>query len=208
MLILAGLGNPEPKYEKNRHNVGFAAMDALAKRWSTGPWKRRFQGVACDGQVETPDGPVKLILLKPTTYYNEAGRAVGEAIKFFKLTPADVIVFHDEIDMAPGRFRMKAGGGAAGNNGIRSITAHIGDGFRRGRIGVGHPGHKDAVMPYVLGDFSKADHQWLDPMLDAIADALPFAAQGLDERFQAEVLRLAPAPKVDPRKPPREAAEG
>jgi PTH1 family peptidyl-tRNA hydrolase len=126
---------------------------------------------------------------------------VGEAMKFFKLAPTDVIVFHDEIDMAPGRFRMKAGGGAAGNNGIRSITSQVGDTFRRGRIGVGHPGDKDMVMHYVLGDFHKVEHQWLDPMLDAICDALPFAAVGDDERYQGEVLRLAPAPKADPRKP-------
>ena len=204
MLILAGLGNPEPKYEKNRHNVGFMAVDALARKWGVAPWRSRFQGLACEGQVGTPDGPVKLLLLKPKTFYNESGRAVGEAMKFFKLAPTDVIVFHDEIDMAPGRFRMKAGGGAAGNNGVRSITSQIGDTFRRGRIGVGHPGHKDAVMHYVLGDFHKFEHQWLDPMLDALCDALPFAAAGDDERYQAEVLRLAPAPKADPKKAARQ----
>ena len=203
-LILAGLGNPGPKYEKNRHNLGFLAMDAIARLWATGPWRARFQGLACEGEVSTPDGPVKLLLLKPQTYYNETGRAVGEAARFFKLKPAEVIVFHDEIDLAPGRFRMKTGGGAAGNNGIRSVTAQVGADFRRARIGVGHPGDKDAVMPYVLGDLAKADRVWLDPMLDAIADALPFAAAGDDERYQAEVLRLAPAPKADPRKLARE----
>lgn len=203
-LILAGLGNPGPKYEKNRHNLGFLAMDAIARLWATGPWRARFQSLACDGEVSTPDGPVKLLLLKPQTFYNETGRAVGEAARFFKLKPADVIVFHDEIDLAPGRFRMKTGGGAAGNNGIRSVTAQVGADFRRARIGVGHPGDKDAVMPYVLGDLAKADRVWLDPMLDAIADALPFAAAGDDERYQAEVLRLAPAPKADPRKQARE----
>jgi len=201
MLILAGLGNPEPKYEKNRHNVGFMAVDALARKWGTAPWRARFQGLACEGQVSTSDGPVKLLLLKPQTFYNETGRAVGEAARFFKLKPADVIVFHDEIDLAPGRFRMKTGGGAAGNNGIRSITAQLGADFRRARIGVGHPGDRDAVMHYVLGDLAKADRVWLDPLLDAIADALPFAAAGDDERYQAEVMRLAPAPKADPRKP-------
>ena len=203
MLILAGLGNPEPKYEKNRHNVGFLAVDALARKWGTAPWRARFQGLACEGQVSTPDGPVKLLLLKPKTYYNESGRAVGEAMKFFKLTPADVIVFHDEIDMAPGRFRMKAGGGAAGNNGIRSVTSQVGDAFRRGRIGVGHPGHKDAVMHYVLGDFHKAEQPWLNAMLQACADALPFAVAGDDERYQGEVMRLAPAPKFSPRQAAR-----
>ena len=204
-LILAGLGNPGPKYEKNRHNVGFMAMDAIARLWATGPWRARFQGLTCDGEVSTPDGPVKLLMLKPQTYYNETGRAVGEAVRFFKLKPADVIVFHDEIDLAPGRFRMKTGGGAAGNNGIRSVTAQVGADFRRARIGVGHPGDKDAVMHYVLGDLAKADRVWLDPMLDAIADALPFAAVGDDERFQAEVLRLAPAAKSDPRKLARDS---
>jgi PTH1 family peptidyl-tRNA hydrolase len=204
-LILAGLGNPGPKYEKNRHNVGFMAMDAIARLWATGPWRARFQGLACDGEVSTPGGPVKLLMLKPQTYYNETGRAVGEAVRFFKLKPADVIVFHDEIDLAPGRFRMKTGGGAAGNNGIRSVTAQVGADFRRARIGVGHPGDKDAVMHYVLGDLAKADRVWLDPMLDAIADALPFAAVGDDERFQAEVLRLAPAAKSDPRKLARDS---
>ena len=203
-LILAGLGNPGPKYEKNRHNVGFLAMDAIARVWATGPWRARFQGLACDGEVSTPDGPVKLLLLKPQTYYNETGRSVGEAVRFFKLRPADVIVFHDEIDLAPGRFRMKTGGGAAGNNGIRSITAQVGADFRRARIGVGHPGDKDAVMHYVLGDLHKADRVWLDPMLDALADALPFAAARDDDRYQAEVLRLAPAEKADPRKQARD----
>jgi PTH1 family peptidyl-tRNA hydrolase len=206
-LILAGQGNPGPKYEKNRHNVGFMALDAIARRWGTAPWRARFQGLACEGQVETPGGVVKLLMLKPQTFYNETGRAVGEAVRFFKLKPADVIVFHDEIDLAPGRFRMKTGGGAAGNNGIRSVTAQVGADFRRARIGVGHPGDKDMVMPYVLGDLHKAELIWLDPMLDAIADALPFAAAGDDERFQAEVMRLAPSPKADPRKQAREGGD-
>jgi len=203
-LILAGLGNPGPKYEKNRHNVGFMAVDAIARRWATAPWRARFQGLACEGEVTTPDGPIRLLMLKPQTYYNETGRAVGEAARFFKLKPAEVIVFHDEIDLAPGRFRMKTGGGAAGNNGIRSVTSQVGADFRRARIGVGHPGDRDAVMHYVLGDFPKADRVWLDPMLDALADALPFAAAGDDDRYQAEVLRLAPAAKADPRKQARD----
>jgi PTH1 family peptidyl-tRNA hydrolase len=202
MLILVGQGNPEPKYEKNRHNVGFMALDAIADRWATGPWRQKFQALSCEGEVPTAAGPQKLLMLKPRTYYNETGRSVGEAVKFFKLAPTEVVVFHDEIDLAPGRFRMKAGGGAAGNNGVRSITAAIGDAFRRGRIGVGHPGHKDAVMPYVLGDFHKVDLVWLKPMLEAIADALPFLAAGDDDRFQGEVLRLAPASKSDPKKGP------
>jgi PTH1 family peptidyl-tRNA hydrolase len=196
MLILAGLGNPGPKYEKNRHNVGFMAADAIARRWGVGPWRTRFGGLAAEGSV---DG-ARALLVKPLTWYNESGRTVGEAMRFFKLQPADVIVFYDEIDLAPGRFRMKTGGGAAGNNGIRSVTAAIGEDFRRARIGTGHPGHKDLVHGYVLSDFHKADRVWLEPLLDAVADALPFAARGDDDRYQAEVMRLAPADKADPRK--------
>ena len=200
MLILAGLGNPGPKFEKNRHNIGFAVADAIARRWSFAPWRARFQGHACEGAIETETGPVRALLLKPQTFYNESGRAVGEAMRFFKLTPADVIVFYDEIDLAPGRFRMKTGGGAAGNNGVRSITASIGGDFRRARLGTGHPGDKDLVHGHVLSDFHKADGVWVKPLLEAVADALPFAATGDDERYQAEVMRLAPAPKADPRK--------
>lgn len=203
MLILAGQGNPEPKYEKNRHNVGFMAMDAIERRWGSSPWRPRFQSLACEAQVATPAGVEKLLLLKPRTFYNDSGRAVGEAMRFFKLTPADLVVFYDEIDLAAGRFRMKTGGGAAGNNGVRSITAHIGPEFRRARIGVGHPGDKNLVMPHVLGDFHKAEQFWLGPLLDALTDALPFLVGGDDERYQAEVMRLAPSAKVDPRKAAR-----
>ena len=201
MLLLAGQGNPGPKYEKNRHNIGFMSIDAIARRWGTSPWRSKFQSHACEALIPLPDGgEAKAVLLKPQTYYNDSGRAVGEAVKFFKLTPADVVLFHDEIDLAPGRMRMKTGGGAAGNNGVRSLTAHIGPEFRRARMGVGHPGDKTMVMPYVLGDFHKADKVWLDPLLDAVADALPFLAAGDDERYQAEVLRLAPAAKSDPKR--------
>ena len=144
------------------------------------------------------------MLMKPQTFYNNTGQAIGEAIKFYKLKPADVVVFYDEIDLAAGRFRMKTGGGAAGNNGVRSITAHITDAFRRARIGVGHPGDKDLVMHYVLSDLGKADREWVMPLLAACADALPMLAAGEDEKYQAEVLRLAPSPKLDPRKLARE----
>lgn len=199
MLILAGLGNPGPAYAAHRHNVGFMAAEAIHERWRFGPARVKFQSLAADGAVETPRGSVKALLLKPQTYMNDSGRAVGEAMRFYKREPADVVVFYDEIDMAPGRFRMKTGGGAAGHNGIRSIAGAIGPDFRRARIGVGHPGHKDAVMPYVLGPFSKADRDWLGPMLTALADTLPLLAAGEDEKYQAEVMRLAPSPKADPR---------
>jgi len=199
MLILVGLGNPEPKYARNRHNLGFAAMQVIAQRWNFGPERSKFSGLAAEGQIATPTGPVKALTLRPLTYYNDSGLAVARAVRFYKAAPADVVVYYDEIDLAPGRFRMKTGGGAAGNNGVRSITAHIGPDFRRARLGTGHPGHKDLVMGHVLSDFSKAELEWARPLLDACADALPLLAAGDDERYQAEVLRLAPAPKLDPR---------
>jgi PTH1 family peptidyl-tRNA hydrolase len=200
MLILAGLGNPEPNYAKNRHNVGFAACQVIQQRWDFAPERSRFSGLAAEGQIPTPAGPVKALTLRPQTFYNESGKAVAAAMRFYKAAPADVVVFYDEIDLAPGRFRMKTGGGAAGNNGVRSIAAHIGQDFRRARIGTGHPGHKDLVMGHVLSDFGKAEiADWVRPLLEACAEALPLLAAGEDERYQAEVLRLAPAPKRDPR---------
>jgi peptidyl-tRNA hydrolase, PTH1 family len=200
MLLIAGLGNPGPAYAKNRHNIGFMAVDEIARRWSFGPWRARFQGHACEGAIETPAGPVRALILKPQTFYNESGRAVGEALKFYKLDPADLVVFYDEIDLAPGRFRMKSGGGAAGNNGVRSITSQVGPHFRRARLGTGHPGHKDLVQPHVLSDFHKAELKWVEPLLAACADAAPLLAAGEDEKYQAEVMRLAPAEKADPRR--------
>ena len=204
MLIIAGLGTPGPKYRNNRHNIGFMAIDAIAEEWRFGPEKAIFQSVVRAGEIPTPDGPVRALLMKPQTYMNESGRAVGEAMRFYKSTPAQVIAFYDEIDMAEGRFRMKTGGGAAGHNGVRSLAAHLGPDFRRARMGIGHPGQRELVMPYVLGDFYKVELPWRDAMIEACARALPFAAAGDDERYQAEVMRLAPAPKADPRKSARE----
>ncbi|MDB5419552.1 MAG: pth [Phenylobacterium sp.] len=199
MLLIAGLGNPGPAHAKNRHNIGFMAVDEIARRWGFSPERRRFQGLAREGAVETPQGPVKALILKPQTFYNESGRAVGEALNFFKIEPENLVVFYDEIDLAPGRFRMKAGGGAAGNNGVRSITAQVGPYFRRARLGTGHPGDKALVQGHVLSDFHKAELKWVEPLLIAVADALPLLALGEDEKYQTEVMRLAPAEKADPR---------
>lgn len=203
MILIVGLGNPGAQYAGHRHNVGFVAVDAIAERWGFQPERAKFQGIARDGRL----GGDKALILKPMTYMNESGRAVGEALRFFKLAPEDVVVFHDEIDLAPGKLRVKAGGGHAGHNGLRSIEAHIGPAYRRIRIGVGHPGHKDRVAGYVLHDFSKADQDWLDPSLTAMADAAPRLQDGDDKGFQAKVAAaLQPArPKAD--KKPAPAAQ-
>jgi PTH1 family peptidyl-tRNA hydrolase len=201
MLILAGLGNPGAKYEHNRHNIGFLAVDALARRWSFPTFRAKFQGQASEGTI---DGQ-RVLLLKPQTFMNDSGRSVGEALKFYKAAPDDVVVFYDELDLAPGRFRMKTGGGAAGHNGVRSTIAHIGPDFRRARLGIGHPGHKDRVLGHVLSDFHKVDHAWVKALTEAVADAASLLANGEDERYQAEVMRLAPAEKMDPRAAARES---
>jgi PTH1 family peptidyl-tRNA hydrolase len=206
MIIVAGLGNPGPKYQGNRHNIGFMAADEIASRWRFGPERAKFQSVIREGEVETANGPVKVLLMKPQTFMNESGRAVGEAARFYKVKPSEVIVFHDEIDLAPGRFRMKTGGGAAGQNGVRSMISQLGPDFRRGRMGVGHPGDPQLVHGHVLSDFHKADLVWLEPMLRAVADAVPFALAGDHERYQAEVMRLAPAAKFSPRQTAQNAA--
>jgi PTH1 family peptidyl-tRNA hydrolase len=201
MLILAGLGNPGEKYARNRHNVGFMAMDAIAERWRFDGERRRFQSLAREGNVETEGGPVRALLLKPQTFYNESGRALAEAVRFYRAEPHDLVLFYDEIDLAPGRFRMKTGGGAAGNNGVRSTVAALGPDFRRARLGTGHPGHKDLVMGHVLSDFHKVEVGWVRALLAACAEALPLLAAGNDQAYQTEVMRLAPAEKKDPRAP-------
>lgn len=201
MHILAGQGNPGAKYSGNRHNFGFMVLDRIAADQGFSPWKSRFQSQAAEGTIQTANGPAKVLLLKPQTFYNESGRAAGEAARFYKLGPDDVTVFHDEIDLAPGRVRVKRGGGHSGNNGIRSMIAHLGPDVRRIRLGVGHPGDKSLVMPYVLSDFAKAEKDWVTALMDACSRALPHLLEGDDDRFQSEVMRLAPAPKRDPRKP-------
>ncbi len=183
MKLLVGLGNPGDKYARNRHNVGFMAVERIADRHGFGPWRRKFQGLATEGEV---DGE-KVLLLKPDTYMNELGRAVGEAVRFLKLDLADVIVFHDELDLAPGKLKVKTGGGNAGHNGLRSITAHIRNEYIRVRIGIGHPGAKELVHGWVLHDFAKADAVWLAPLLDAMADAAPRLATGDGPRFLSDI---------------------
>ena len=202
MQILIGQGNPGSKYAGNRHNIGFMVMDRIAAAHGFGPWRARFRGQAAEGTVNGPAGLSKVLLLKPETFYNETGQAASDAVRFFKLPTSAVTVFHDEIDLAPGRVRVKRGGGHSGNNGVRSLIQHLGADLRRVRLGVGHPGDKARVMPYVLSDFAKADRDWVTPLLNALSEALPHLLAGEDERYQTEVLRLAPAPKRDPRAAP------
>ena len=196
MLILVGLGNPGPKYEHNRHNIGFMAVDAIARRWRFGSERSKFQSLISEGSIETPTGSVRALLMKPQTFMNESGRAVGAAVNFLKADTADVVVFYDELDLAPGRFRIKHGGGAAGHNGIRSMIAHCGPHFVRVRMGIGHPGHKALVHGYVLSDFAKADRDWLEPLLTAVADNSALLVKGEEGSFQNKVhLALNPAPE-------------
>ena len=204
MLILAGLGNPGREHAGQRHNIGFMAVDALAARWGFGPERSRFKGLAREGTIPTPNGGVRALLLKPQTYMNESGRSVGDALAFYKGDVSDLVVFHDELDIAPGRFRMKTGGGAAGHNGLRSIATRLGPEFRRARLGIGHPGHRDLVLNYVLADFHKIDQPWVKALCEACADAAPLLAASEDEKYQTEVARLAPAEKLDTRAANRE----
>ena len=183
MLLLVGLGNPGARHVGNRHNVGFMAVQAIAKRRGIGPWRRRFQGVACEGTL----GGARVLLLLPGTFMNESGRAVAEAAHFYKLPLADITVFHDEIELPPGKVRVKVGGGIAGHNGLRSISEHIGNDYRRVRIGVGHPGHKDLVEHYVLSDFAKSEQRWVEALADILADNVDLLVRGEDASFQNKV---------------------
>jgi PTH1 family peptidyl-tRNA hydrolase len=202
MKLIVGLGNPGAKYAGNRHNIGFMAVDEIHRRHSAfQPWRARFQGQVAEGRL----GSEKVLLLKPSTYMNESGRAVGEAMRFFKLDPDDIVVVYDELDLPPAKFRMKTGGGHGGHNGLRSITAHIGADYRRLRLGIGHPGDKKLVSNYVLGDFAKADRDWLDPLLSEIADNAGLLAEGKDSQF-ANKLTLALEPEKARRKDKAKAA--
>lgn len=185
MQLWTGLGNPGPQYAMHRHNIGFMAVDAIAEVHGFAAPRRAFQGWVQEGRI----GSEKILLLKPGTYMNESGRAVGEAMRFYKLTPADVTVFHDELDLAPFKLKVKTGGGHAGHNGLRSTDAHIGAEFRRIRLGIGHPGHKDRVTPYVLGNFAKAELDDLTDLLGAVAAESPWLAANDDVRFMNEVAR-------------------
>jgi|JI9StandDraft_1071089.scaffolds.fasta_scaffold05146_5 PTH1 family peptidyl-tRNA hydrolase len=202
MLLIVGLGNPGPQYEGNRHNIGFRLVEAIADahRFSSWQMQSKFEAEVCEGQLKSPDGAsVKAMLVKPQTYMNLSGKSVGAIMRKHYLQPSDIVVFHDEIDMALGRFRMATGRSAAGHNGIRSIYSLASTEVRRGRMGVGHPGDKSVVKAAVLADFHPDERPAVNALIKACVDALPFLVAGNDERYQAEVMRLAPAPKSDPR---------
>ena len=190
MKLFVGLGNPGAKYAGNRHNIGFMALDAIAAAHGFAPWRSKFQGQVSEGRL----GGTRVVLLKPETFMNLSGQSVGEAMRFFKIDPPDVVVFHDELDLAPGKLRLKQGGGHAGHNGLRSIHWHIGEDYARVRLGIGHPGHKDRVAGYVLSDFAVADQAWLDDMMRGIAEGAPMLAAGEGPKFlNAVAQRMAPA---------------
>jgi PTH1 family peptidyl-tRNA hydrolase len=207
MLLLAGLGNPGPKHAGNRHNIGFMAADAIARRHSFSPWSKKFQGLVAEGVLAGE----KTLLIKPQTFMNLSGQAVGEAMRFYKLDPSNLVVFYDELDLAPGKVRVKTGGGSGGHNGIRSIDQHVGTEYRRVRIGIGHPGAKPMVHGHVLGDFAKADSEWLEPLLDSIADNAPLLVKDDGSSFMNRVtldLRDKLQPTGDDDRPPPKPAKG
>ena len=198
MVLFVGLGNPGPRYAGNRHNIGFMAVDAIARRHGIGPWRRRFQGEAAEGLI----GTHRVLILKPQTYMNESGRAVAEAVRFYKTPLRDVVVFYDEIDLPAGKLRVKIGGGNAGHNGLRSITAHIGNDYRRVRFGIGHPGIKDLVQHHVLNDFAKSDRPWLEALFEVVAENAELLAKGDDASFQNRVhLAMDAKGFVEPKRP-------
>ena len=183
MRLFVGLGNPGAKYAGNRHNIGFMAVDEIARRHGFAPWRRRFQGETAEGTLERE----RVILLRPLTFMNDSGRAVQEAANFFKLAPADIAVFHDELELPPAKLRVKVGGGIAGHNGLRSISAHVGNDYRRVRLGIGHPGVKELVHGHVLSDFAKSDRPWVEALIGAVADNAALIAMDRDSAFQNKV---------------------
>jgi PTH1 family peptidyl-tRNA hydrolase len=196
MLLFVGLGNPGSRYVGNRHNIGFMVVQEIAKRHNIAPWRRRFQGVAVEGPIASE----RVLLLLPGTFMNDSGRAVAEAAHFYKLDLSEIVVFHDEIDLAPAKVRVKTGGGVAGHNGLRSITAHVGNDYRRVRIGVGHPGVKELVQPHVLNDFAKSERPWVEALCDIIADNAGMLVKGQDASFQNKVhLAMAAKGFVEPK---------
>jgi peptidyl-tRNA hydrolase, PTH1 family len=195
MFLIVGLGNPGPKYAKNRHNIGFMAVDEIARQHSFGVEKSRLQGIAREGVIETEAGPQKAIIVKPQTFMNESGRCVGGFMAFHKISIAKVIVFYDEVELAPGRCRVKVGGGTAGHNGLRSIVAQSGSDFKRVRMGVGHPG-REKMLGYVLDDFSSAETKWVESLCDAVARMTPLLIDAKHDEFQTEVSKLSPAPPI------------
>jgi PTH1 family peptidyl-tRNA hydrolase len=201
MLLLVGLGNPGARYARQRHNIGYMAVDAVARRYDFAPWRTRFSSLVSEGQL----GTTKVLLLKPQTYMNLSGQAVAAAARFYKLPLHDVVVCHDELDLAPGKVRIKTGGGVAGHNGLRSVAEHFGSReFRRVRFGIGHPGHKELVTGHVLGDFAAADRDWVEPLLAAFAEAAPLLAAGDDAGCMNKIALLLQPPKP-PREPPQRA---
>ncbi|KIL98030.1 Peptidyl-tRNA hydrolase [Paramagnetospirillum magnetotacticum MS-1] len=202
MILLVGLGNPGSDYARNRHNIGFMAADVIVRRHSFGPWRAKFQGEVAEGVIEGR----KVIALKPQTYMNLSGQSVAAASRFLKVPVDDIVVLHDELDIAPGRLKVKRGGGAGGHNGLKSIDSHLGQNYRRVRMGIGHPGDRDLVSGYVLHDFAKADEAWLIPVLDAVADTFPMLVSGDDTGFMTRVAHLTAPPKPKKEKPAAEAA--
>jgi PTH1 family peptidyl-tRNA hydrolase len=197
MRLLVGLGNPGPAYAGHRHNIGFMAVDAVARHFGFDPFRRRFQGAVAQGEIAGE----RIIALKPETFMNESGRAAGEAARYFKLEASDVIAFHDELDLKPGKVRVKTGGGAAGHNGLRSLDAHIGSDYVRVRLGIGHPGSPDRVTGFVLSDFTAAERLWRDPLLAAVAEALPLLINGDATGFMTRVAHQAPPPPAPGEEP-------
>lgn len=212
MKLFVGLGNPGDKYRSHRHNIGFMALERIAEAHGFGPWRKKFHGLVSEGSI----GGTRVTLLKPETYMNDSGRSVGDAQRFLKIPIKDVVVFHDELDLLPGKIKVKTGGGNAGHNGLRSISAHLENEYPRVRLGIGHPGSKDAVSHYVLNDFAKSERDWLAQLLDAVSTAAPYLAKGDDARFLTEVARLTQAadkassksdkPVSEPTKPTRHPA--
>jgi PTH1 family peptidyl-tRNA hydrolase len=204
MLLFVGLGNPGSRYVGNRHNIGFMVVQEIAKRHNIAPWRRRFQGVAVEGPIASE----RVLLLLPGTFMNDSGRAVAEAAHFYKLDLSEIVVFHDEIDLAPAKVRVKTGGGVAGHNGLRSITAHVGNDYRRVRIGVGHPGVKELVQPHVLSDFAKSERPWVEALCDIIADNAGMLVKGQDASFQNKVhLAMAAKGFGEPNEPASKGTE-